>query len=326
MAQLSYRKRSPAGIRAGMRRDERGRIVREDTAAGGRRVPRPRSGVRRIRPRRVRTRRFRELANPRRGDGAAMTGLESRVAEIMFSDFLAWLLGYVRERDRQDTLHERRADHDSACHPPRQTARSRFAPSTRRAWKTGRWHPGLKVVAPSTPADAKGLLAAGDNAISDPVVFFEHKRPAREQGRGSRRRARSSRWGRPRCCAQAGTPPWIALAAMVPRALKAAETLAGGARNFRDGDRRALARFRSIRDAARPNRRAPGASHRRENPRLWGWGAEIASVIQEGKFRRAQGAIRPDHDAPTFRARRRPARGRGGAHGRAHRRGSPARL
>ena len=41
------------------------------------------------------------------------------------------------------------------------------------SWLTG--IPGLKIVAPSTPADAKGLLKA---AIRDdnPVVFFEHKR------------------------------------------------------------------------------------------------------------------------------------------------------
>ena len=78
------------------------------------------------------------------------------------------------------------------------------------SWLTG--IPGLKIVAPSTPADAKGLLKA---AIRDdnPVIFFEHKRlysmsrtrPAeravaaragRGRARGRRRHARQRDEGR----------------------------------------------------------------------------------------------------------------------------------
>ena len=49
--------------------------------------------------------------------------------------------------------------------------------------------PGLKVIAPATPADAKGLLKA---AIRDenPVIMFEGERLYARQGRGARGRAR----------------------------------------------------------------------------------------------------------------------------------------
>ncbi|HLI36558.1 MAG TPA: hypothetical protein VKV80_04360 [Streptosporangiaceae bacterium] len=47
--------------------------------------------------------------------------------------------------------------------------------------------PGLKVVAPSTPRDVIGLLAAAVRD-PDPVVFFEHKGAVRGQGRRARGR------------------------------------------------------------------------------------------------------------------------------------------
>ena len=46
--------------------------------------------------------------------------------------------------------------------------------------------PGLKVVAPSTPEDVVGLMAAAIRD-PDPVVFFEHKALDGREGRGPRR-------------------------------------------------------------------------------------------------------------------------------------------
>ena len=54
--------------------------------------------------------------------------------------------------------------------------------------------PGLKVVAPATPYDAKGLLIA---AFEDgnPVLFLEHKLLYRSrEGPGSRRASTPCRW------------------------------------------------------------------------------------------------------------------------------------
>ena len=65
--------------------------------------------------------------------------------------------------------------------------------------------PGLKVVVPSTPYDAKGMLI---EAIEDPdpVIYprAQEDLPA-DQGRGPRRALQRSRSARPRCAARAPT-------------------------------------------------------------------------------------------------------------------------
>lgn len=84
--------------------------------------------------------------------------------------------------------------------------------------------PGLKAVAPSNPADAKGLLAAAIRD-DDPVVMFEHKRMYMRTGVVPEESytipigvAATPRQGR--------DVTIVALQRMVPEALDAAETLA----------------------------------------------------------------------------------------------------
>src|SRR5216683_1444995 len=86
------------------------------------------------------------------GVGAAMTGLRP-VVDIMFGDFLTLTMDQMVN---QGATRRSAAQHSQSLH----------------AWLS---HvPGLKVVMPSTPYDAKGLLKT---AIRDenPVVFFEDK-------------------------------------------------------------------------------------------------------------------------------------------------------
>ena len=106
--------------------------------------------------------------------GSAMTGLRP-IAEIMFSDFLAvcWDMvaneiakaRYMTGGQMTMPLVIRTANGGG----------SRFG--AQHSQSVENWAmmvPGLKVVAPSTPADVKGLLAAAIRD-PDPVIFFEQK-------------------------------------------------------------------------------------------------------------------------------------------------------
>ena len=109
------------------------------------------------------------------GVGAALAGLEAdrRVHDLQ--------LRHAGDRPdhqfgRQDALHVGRPDGlpDRVPRPERRR-RARRAPSTARTIRPGiRTFPGLKVIAPYTAADAKGLLKA---AIRDPnpVIFLENE-------------------------------------------------------------------------------------------------------------------------------------------------------
>ena len=83
--------------------------------------------------------------------------------------------------------------------------------------------PGLKVVMPSTPADAKGLLKS---AIRDdnPVIFMEDKMMYNQKGQ-FRREITRCRSGRRACIREGRHAVVICTSSMLYPALEAAETL-----------------------------------------------------------------------------------------------------
>jgi pyruvate dehydrogenase E1 component beta subunit len=141
--------------------------------------------------------------------------------------------------------------------------------------------PGLKVVAPSNSRDVIGLLAASVRD-DNPVIFLEHKalfatksevpdgEVVGELGRASTVRA--------------GTDATIiALAAMVPKAVAAAEVLAEEGISTEVIDLRTLVPL-DVATIADSVARTGRAFTIEENPRLCGWGAEIASIIADECF------------------------------------------
>ena len=106
--------------------------------------------------------------------GAAMTGLKP-IAEIMFSDFFAVCFDYIANEFPKSRY---MSNGQTKCPLVVRTgngAGSRFG--AQHSQSVENWCmmiPGLKVVAPSSPRDVIGLLAAAVRD-PDPVIFFEHK-------------------------------------------------------------------------------------------------------------------------------------------------------
>ncbi|MDP9250634.1 MAG: alpha-ketoacid dehydrogenase subunit beta, partial [Chloroflexota bacterium] len=149
---------------------------------------------------------------------------------------------------------------------------------------------GLKVVAPGTPADAKGLLTAAIRD-SDPVLFFEHKKTYRlfkaEVPDGEHvvpiGRAEVAREGRDLSIFCYGY--------MRTCALEAAETLAA-----EDGVEAEVVDLRTLRplDVATvlgSVEKTGKALVVHEANRFGGFGAEVAATIAEGAFEHLDGPV-----------------------------------
>jgi acetoin:2,6-dichlorophenolindophenol oxidoreductase subunit beta len=282
MAELTYRAAIATGIAQEMERDSSVVLIGEDVGAAGGVFKLTEGLFDRFGPDRVRDTPISEQAIVGAAMGAAMTGLRP-VAELMFSDFFAVTWDMVANQ-----IAKTRYMTDGQVSIPLviRTANGaglRFG--AQHSQSIENWAmaiPGLKVVAPSTPADVVGLMAAAIRD-PDPVIFCEHKALFANKGEVPDGEHLVP-LGQAAVVRDGTDCTIVGIAAMVPRAVEAAGRLRT--------DHGISAEVVDLRTLVPLDTRTILASVEKtsrlftveENPRLCGWGAEIVSIVAEDGF------------------------------------------
>jgi pyruvate dehydrogenase E1 component beta subunit len=282
MAELTYREAVARGIAQEMERDPDVVFLGEDVAkAGG--VFKSTVGLfEQFGPRRVRDTPISEQAILGAAMGAAMTGLKP-IAEIMFSDFIAVCFDYLANQYSKSRY---MTNGQVKCPLVVRTANGgglRFG--AQHSQSVENWCmmiPGLKVVAPSTPSDVIGLLAASVRD-PDPVIFLEHKSLYPVKGEVPDGEI-VDELGVAKIVRPGKDATVLALALMVPRAVAAADKLkAEHGIDCEVVDVRSLVPM-DTRTMLSSLKRTSRLFTVEENPRLCGWGAELVSILAEEAF------------------------------------------
>ena len=282
MALVTYREAVARGIAQEMERDETVVFIGEDIGAAGGVFKTTEGLFDRFGPERVKDTPISEQAIIGAVMGAAMTGLRP-IGELMFSDFFAVAWDMVANQ-----IAKTRYMTDGQVSLPLviNTANGgglRFGAQHSQSVES--WAmaiPGLKVVAPSSPADMMGLMAAAIRD-PDPVIVFEHKGLLAIKGEIPDGEV-IEELGVARILREGTDCTIVALAAMVPRALEAAERL--------QADHGVSAEVIDLRSLVPLDIKAILGSVEKtsrlftveENPRLCGWGAEIVSIVADEGF------------------------------------------
>jgi pyruvate dehydrogenase E1 component beta subunit len=221
--------------------------------------------------------------------GAAMTGLRP-VAEIMFSDFIACCYDYLANEIPK--LRYMTGGQVTVPLVVRTANGGGLGFGAQHSQAVENWVftvPGLKIAAPSTPADVVGLMASAIRS-DDPVVFFEHKGLLASKG--------------------APAPPdhvvplgeaaipragedvtIVALASTVPLAIAAAEQLDRDGVSAEIVDLRCLVPL-DVQTVLRSVEKTSRLLIVEENPYQGGWGATIASIVADEGFELLDAPIR----------------------------------
>jgi len=221
--------------------------------------------------------------------GAAMTGMRP-VAEIMFSDFFAVCWDYLA--NEMPKMRYMTGGQVTVPLVVRTANGGGLGFGAQHSQATENWAltiPGLKIAAPSSPADVIGLIASAVRS-DDPVVFFEHKGLFASKG-PTAPDGHVVPLGQA-AVARPGTDiTVVALAATVPMALAAAERIAQEGVSAEVIDLRCLVPLDMAAVLA-----SVGRTSRllivEENPYQGGWGGTVASIVADEGFELLDAPIR----------------------------------
>jgi pyruvate dehydrogenase E1 component beta subunit len=281
MAQLTFREAIARGIAQEMRRDEKVVFLGEDIAAAGGVFKGTVGLYEEFGGVRVRDTPISEQAILGAAMGAAMTGLRP-IAEIMFADFFAvcWDL-VVNEIAKSRYMTNGQMTFPLVIRSGNGGGLRFGAQHSQSVENWAMMIPGLKVVVPSNALDVVGLMAASirDN---DPVIFLEEKALYASKMEVPDGEILDT-LGTAKVLRQGTDATLVALGNMVPRALEAAEELASRGISCTVVDVRSLVPLDTqtiLREVSATGR----LFTIEENPRLCGWGGELASIVADEIF------------------------------------------
>lgn len=286
---ITYREAVAEGIAREMRRDETVVCLGEDIAAAEGVFKTTVGLLKEFGEQRVWDTPISEQAIVGAAMGAAMTGMRP-VVEIMFSDFLACCWDYIANEIPK--VRYMTGGQVTVPLVVRTANGGGLGFGAQHSQATENWVftvPGLKIAAPSTPADVVGLMASAIRS-DDPVVFFEHK--GLFAGKGSAPPPdHVVPLGEASVVRNGHDVTVVALASTVPTALVAAEALAQEGILVEVVDLRCLVPL-DMRTVLESVHRTSRLVIVEENPYQGGWGGTVASIVADEGFQYLDAPIR----------------------------------
>jgi acetoin:2,6-dichlorophenolindophenol oxidoreductase subunit beta len=275
---ITYREAVAEGIAREMRRDPSVVCLGEDIGAAGGVFKTTVGLYDEFGPERIWDTPISEQAIVGAAMGAAMTGLRP-VAEIMFSDFLACCWDYLANEIPK--VRYMTGGQITVPLVVRTANGGGLGFGAQHSQAVENWAltvPGLKLAAPSTPADVIGLMAAAIRS-DDPVVMFEHKALFATKGEPAPD-GHVLELGRAAVARPGSDVTIVALAFTVPLALATAERLAADGVSAEVIDLRCLIPLdvRTVLDSLARTSRLIVVE---ENPYQGGWGGTLVSIVAD---------------------------------------------